>query len=122
VAKVYFVRRKSTLALRQRKAALLRQSGLPPDLLRASFVERFTTCGKPNCVCAQGQKHGPFYYLTAHLGAGTIVKSLLKTSAQQAVVQKGVAAYQSHWEALEELSQINLELMRRGEPLSGSQS
>ena len=120
VAKIYSLRRKSTLALRQRKAALLRQSGLPPDLLRASFVERFTTCGKPNCVCTRGEKHGPFYYLTAHLGTGTIVKSLLKTAAQQAAVRQGVAAYRAHWDALEELSQINLELLRRGESLGGS--
>lgn len=118
VAKIYHLRRTATLALRQRKAALLRQAGLPPDLLRASFVERFTTCGKPNCVCAAGQKHGPFYYLTANLGVGQIRKSLLKTPAQQQAVQRGVAGYQAHWERLEELSQINLELLRRGEPLA----
>ena len=118
MAKIYPLRRTSTLALRQRKAALGRQSGLPPDLLRASFSERFTTCGKPNCVCVSGQKHGPFYYLTANLGVGQIRKSLLKTPAQQQAVQRGVRAYQAHWERLEELSQINLELLRRGEPLA----
>lgn len=119
VAKIYPLRRTSTLALRQRKAALLRQSALPPNLLRASFVERFTTCGKPNCACARHHKHGPFYYLTANLGVGLIRKFLLKTPAQQQVVQRGVAAYQAHWDRLEELSQINLELWRRGEPLAG---
>jgi hypothetical protein len=118
VAKIHRFRRTATLALRQRKAALLRQASLPPDLLRASFVERFTTCGKPNCVCARGQKHGPFYYLTANLGVGQIRKSLLKTPAQQQAVQHGVAGYQAHWDRLEELSQINLELLRRGEPLA----
>jgi hypothetical protein len=118
VAKIYQFRRTSTLALRQRKAALLRQASLPPDLLRASFVERFTACGKANCACAHGQKHGPFYYLTANLGVGQIRKSLLKTPAQQQAVQHGVAGYQAHWERLEELSQINLELLRRGEPLA----
>lgn len=117
VAKIYPLRRTSTLALRRRKLALLRQTSLPPDLLRASFVERFTTCGKANCVCATGQKHGPFYYLTANLGVGQIHKSLLKTVAQQQAVQHGVAGYQAHWERLEELSQINLELLRRDEPL-----
>jgi hypothetical protein len=119
VAKIYHFRRTSTLALRRRKVALLRQAGLPPDLLRASFVERFTTCGKPNCACAAGKKHGPFYYLVANLGVGRILKSLLKTPAQQQAAQRGVAGYQSHWERLEELSQINLELLRRGEPLDG---
>jgi hypothetical protein len=120
MAKIHRLRRTSTLALRQRKANLLRQPGMPPDLLRASYVERFTTCGKPNCACARGQKHGPFYYLVANLGGGRIVKSLLKTPVERQAVQHGVAGYQSHWERLEELSQINLELRRRGEPLGGS--
>lgn len=118
MAKIHRLRRTSTLALRQRKAALLRQARLPPDLLRASFVERFTTCGKPGCACARGQKHGPFYYLAANLGVGQLRKTLLKTPAQQAAVRRGVAAYQAHWARLEELSQINLELWRRGEPLA----
>lgn len=120
VAKIYHLRRTATLALRQRKAALLRQAALPPNLLRASFVERFTTCGKPNCACARGHKHGPFYYLTANLGVGLIRKFLLKTPAQQQAVQRGVTGYQAHWERLEELSQINLELLRRGEPLDAA--
>jgi hypothetical protein len=122
VAKIHPLRRTSTLALRQRKAALLRQATLPPGLLRASFVERFTTCGKSNCACASGQKHGPFYYVVANLGPGHILKSLLKTADQQQTVRRGVAGYQAHWERLEELSQINLELLRRGEPLDGSKS
>lgn len=117
MAKIYFLCRTSTLALRQRKAALLRQLDVPEDLLRASYVERFTTCGKPNCACVRGQRHGPFYYLTANLGPGHITKLQLKTPAQQQAAQAGVAGYQAHWEGLEELSQINTELLRRGEPL-----
>jgi hypothetical protein len=69
--------------LRQRKAALLRRWSVPPDLLRASFVERFSTCGKANCACAQGRKHGPFYYLAIGLAPGRLLKFLLKTEAQQ---------------------------------------
>jgi hypothetical protein len=118
VAKIFHFQRTSTLALRQRKAHLLRQLTVPPDLLRASCVERFTTCGKSNCRCTQGHKHGPFYYLVANLAAGHIRKFLLKSPAQQQTGQHGVAGYQAHWQRLEELSQINLELLRRGEPLS----
>jgi hypothetical protein len=119
MAKIYHLRRTSTLALRQRKAGLLRQLAVSPELLRASFVERFTTCGKPNCVCASGQKHGPFYYLVANLGPQHLLKWLLKTPAHQQAAQAGVVAYQAHWERLEKLSQVNLELLRRGEPLKG---
>jgi len=117
LAKIYKLRRTSTLALRQRKAALLRRLAVPPHFLRASYVQRFTTCGKANCVCAQGQKHGPFYYLASGLAQGHVLKFLLKTPAQQQNAQQGVAAYHQLWEGLAELSQINAELLRRDEPL-----
>ena len=117
MAKIFNLRRKPTLALRQRRDWLLRSLKIPPDLLRASFVERFTTCGKSNCCCLQGQRHGPFYYLAAGLKAGLVRKFLLKSSEQQALARHGVAACQSFWEDLEELSQINGELIRRNERL-----
>ncbi len=119
-AKIFKLRRTATLALRQRKAALLRQLVVPADLLRGSYVERFTTCGKPNCCCAQGQRHGPFYYLVSNLATGHVLKFLLKDSSQQKGVQQAIEHYRHHWEGLEELSQINAELLRRGEPLSDS--
>lgn len=114
---MYKLRRTSTLALRQRKAALLKRLVVPPHFLRASYVQRFTTCGKSNCACAQGQKHGPFYYLASGLTKGHVLKFLLKSPAQQHNGEQGVAAYQQLWEGLEELSQINAELLRRDEPL-----
>jgi hypothetical protein len=82
-------------------------------------VRRFTTCGKPNCCCARGERHGPFYYLAAGLKSGQVRKFLLKSSDQQALARQGVSAYQSFWDDLEELSQINGELLRREEPLEG---
>jgi hypothetical protein len=119
LAKIFNLRRKPTLALRQRREWLLGSLKIPPDLLRASFVERFTTCGKPNCRCARGRRHGPFYYLSAGLQSGQVRKFLLKSSDQQALARQGVRAYQSLWDDLEELSQINGELLRRQEPLEG---
>lgn len=118
LAKIFKLRRTPTLALRQRKATLLRHLAIPRHFLRASYVERFTTCGKSNCVCAQGHKHGPFYYLASGLVPGRVLKFLLKSPAQQRDGHAGVAAYQQLWEGLEELSQINAELLRRGEPLT----
>lgn len=117
MAKIYRLRRTPTLALRQRKAALRKRLVVPPHFLRASYVERFTTCGKSNCACARGLKHGPFYYLASGLAKGHVLKFLLKTPAQQHHGERGVGAYQQLWEGLEELSQINAELLRRGEPL-----
>lgn len=117
MARIYPTRRRSTLALRQRKIALLRQFAVQPDLLRASFVERYGECGKPNCRCHQGQKHGPFYYLTQCLAPGQIKKFLLKTPEQQQRARRGIRHFHALYEAMEELSQINSELLRRHEAL-----
>lgn len=118
MARIHPVRRRSTLALRQRKGALLRQITVHPDLMRASFVERFGECGKPNCRCHHGQEHGPFFYLTQCLAKGHIKKFLLKTPAQQQRGREGIAHFNQLYEAMEELSQINSELLRRDEPLA----
>lgn len=122
MARVHPLRRKSTLALRQRKAALLRQLTPPPQAIRASVVERFGTCGKPRCACHQGQKHGPYYYLTQCLAPGRMQKFLLKSATAQQSARQATAAFNAFYDGLEELSQINTELLRRGEPLDASKS
>ncbi len=116
MARIFELQRKSTLALRHRKKLLLGHLRPPPDLLRASYVEQFLTCGKAACPCHQGQKHGPYYYLTACLG-GRVRKFLLKSAEQQQQARAATAAYNQFVDGLEELSQINAELLRRGESL-----
>lgn len=118
MARVYPLRRKSTLALRQRRRALLGALALPPQAIRASVVERLGTCGKANCACHRGQKHGPYYYLTQCLAPGHIQKFLLKSAADQQAARAATAAFNGFYEGLEELSQINTELLRRGERLT----
>jgi len=118
MAKTFSLRRKSTLALRQRKDRLLALLTLSPDFIRASFVERYSTCGKPACACRHGgHKHGPFYYLTQCLGVGRMNKFLLKTPAQQQTAKAAILHYRQFHDLLEELSQINTELLRREEAL-----
>ena len=109
----------STLVLRQRKARLLRSLKLPPHLIHASLLERFLTCGRPQCSCHQGHKHGPFFYLNRCLSKGRMSSLLLKSDAQIAQARQAVQAYRQVLETLDQLSWINLELLRRDEPLSG---
>lgn len=118
MATIHDCRRKSTLALRRRRDLLVKKLEVPASLLRASLVERFGTCGRANCCCQRGQRHGPFYYLTQCLAKGHMQKFLLKTQAQRQQAQSAIAAWQTLQEQLEELSQINAELLRRQEPLA----
>jgi hypothetical protein len=121
LARIHATARKSTLALRQRKDFLVTQLKISPDCLRASLVERFARCGKANCHCHHGgHKHGPFYFLTQCLAVGKINKFPLKTLPQREAARAGIAHFRQLQEQIEELSQLNAELLRRGEPLTGA--
>ncbi len=118
MSKIRSFRRTSTLALRQRKALLVRSFRLPPELLHASLVERYMKCGKANCHChTAGPKHGPFFYLNRCFAQGQMQSLLLKSPHQVAQARQSVAAYAQVQQALDEISQINHELLRRGAAL-----
>jgi hypothetical protein len=106
---------KTSAHLQQHKAALLARLRPAPDVLRASYVKQYLTCGKQNCRCHRGFKHGPFYYLVQCLGTGRVRKFLLKTPAQRKQARAGIAAHLKLQRQLAELSEINTELLRRGE-------
>ena len=99
----------------QKKKNALRQN-LPPlvGLLRASFVKQFLTCGKKNCRCRRGFKHGPFFYLVQAAGGGRVRKFLLKTPEMRKQARAGIAAHRKWQRRLAEISEINTELLRRG--------
>ena len=89
----------------------------PSEALHASFLERFLTCGRPNCHCHTGDKHGPFFYLSRCLPQRQMRTLLLKEPSQILQARQGVEAYQQFLENLDQLSWINWELLRRGDPL-----
>jgi hypothetical protein len=104
------------LALRRRK--LVEQlSGLGP-VLRASLIERFTQCGKGRCKCMQGEKHGPAYYLTVSYAKGR-TRQVYVPKDLQPLAARWVHNYHQAMTMLEEISSINLELIRLKEPETG---
>lgn len=118
MSKIQPLTRTPTLALRQRKARLLRTFQLPPEILHASLVERYMKCGKANCHChSAGPKHGPFFYLNRCFAKGQMQSLLLKTPDQVDQARHSLAAYAQVQARLDQISQINHELLRRGDPL-----
>jgi hypothetical protein len=119
MSKIQSLTRTPTLALRQRKAHLLHSFALPPHLLHASLIERFLPCGKGNCRCHRGgAKHGPFFYLNRCFAKGQVQSLLLKSPDQVEQARQSVGAYARVLELLDQISQINQEFLRRGEPLT----
>ena len=87
--------------------------GLPPlvEVLRGSVVRRLLRCGKPGCRCVTGEGHLAVY-LSVTLAGGRSEQISLPTSLVSHVEQ-GVANYHAWWEAIEKVSAINRELLRR---------
>ena len=104
-----------TRRLAVRRRALAEElAGLGP-VLRASLIERFTQCGKGNCRCMRGEKHGPFYYLTVSYAKGKTQQAYVSKDLKP-VAEAWVRNYHQAVAMLEEISIINLELIRLKEP------
>ena len=113
MAKIFHAQGQSAISLEKRRLTLLKSLIPPQGAIRASYVRQFVTCGKKNCRCQRGHKHGPFHYLVQCLGTGKVRKFLLKTPEARKQARAGVSAYTEYPGRLEELSQINTELLRR---------
>jgi uncharacterized protein DUF6788 len=119
MAKILRLKNVSGAELNRRKSELSSQMRVPANAVRASLVRQFLTCGKKNCRCQRGLKHGPFHYLVQCMGVGSVRKFLLKTPEQREQARISIAAYAELQERLEVLSQINTELLRRGLEIEG---
>lgn len=104
--------RLSVLALRKRREGL--SKALPPlqEILRGSLMERYLTCGNPDCKCARGERHGPVWYLSVTLDQSHRSGSTVPAE-QVDLVREWIANYHSVKEHLEKISDINRELLRR---------
>jgi len=102
----------STLALRNRREGLAKV--LPPlgEVLRGSLMERYLTCGNPDCKCARGERHGPVWYLSVTLDQFHRTGSTVP-SEQVDQVRRWIENYHQVKERLEKISDINRELLRR---------
>lgn len=104
--------RLSALALRNRRQGLVKVLPSLAETLRGSLIERYLTCGNPNCKCARGKRHGPVWYLTVTLGPGRTTGSTLAVE-QVEKVRLWIGNYHRVKEHLEKISDINRELLRR---------
>jgi len=94
-----------------RRNALVR--GLPnlSEILRASLITRYTSCGKPGCKCMSGEKHGPSHALSVTVAPGK-TRQLYVRREDLETVRMQVRNYDKLWRAIVQISDINLELLR----------
>ena len=97
--------------LRRRRQAAVRRLGKASETVRGSLLSRYLPCGNPGCRCKRGKLHGPAYYVTVSYAGGK-TRQVYVPKQLKPVVERWLANYREVYAALEEISAINLELIR----------
>lgn len=97
--------------LEARKNAVI--AALPPfsEMVRGSIFERQIKCGKASCRCAKGQGHPTTYLSVSFEGGKTVQITVPKRLIP--IVRNWVENYSKFWDALEQISEINRQLLRK---------
>jgi hypothetical protein len=96
------------LARRRRLAAGLSE---PERTLRGVLLSEGRRCSSEGCRCRRGQLHGPYWYLAVYAGGRS--RTVYVPAAARAACEALVAVTRRNEALLAEISQINLELLRR---------
>ena len=97
--------------LEDRKQTIV--ASLPPfaEMMRGSLFERQIKCGKAPCHCAEGKGHPTTYLSVSFKGGKTVQITVPKKLVSR--VRKWVENYSEFWSALEQISEINRQLLRK---------
>jgi hypothetical protein len=95
-------------ARRRRLAAGLSE---PERTLRGVLLSEGRRCSSEGCRCRRGELHGPYSYLAVYADGRS--RTIYVPAAAQAVCEASVAVTRRNEALLAEVSQINLELLRR---------
>jgi hypothetical protein len=104
----------SELSVRQLRARRRRlAAGLsdPERTLRGVVLHEGRRCSSEGCRCRRGELHGPYTYLAIYAGGRS--RTVYVPQAVQALAEAHVKVTQRNEALLLEISQINVELLRR---------
>ena len=102
------VRRRVQEKLEEQRA-LVRELLVRREQLRGSLFARYGVCGKENCVCRSGQRHGPYYVLSTRTGGKGAFAYLEGSRAAEA--RELVNRHRDFKAGLRRLRKVNAELL-----------
>jgi hypothetical protein len=106
----------SELSVRQLLARRLRLGGKvsePERTLRGALLSEGRQCSSERCRCHRGELHGPYTYLAVYLGGRS--RTVYVPASVTEACEQHMKLTQRNDALLAEISQINLELLRRRE-------
>jgi hypothetical protein len=80
-------------------------AALSEKMLWGSLGAVYRRCGKANCHCAKGEKHGPVFYLTRNEGGRT--RNIYVPPELHDDVAAGVIAYRRYRELGQQIAEAN---------------
>jgi len=83
----------------------------PERTLRGVLVREGKRCSSEGCRCHRGEPHGPYTYLAVYTEGRS--RTIYVPAAAQGTTEAHLALTQRNEQLLAEISQINLELLRR---------
>ena len=107
---------KSRERLEERRAELLAELREIPNLMRGTVYVRQRKCGRATCDCARGGARHDGLQLNVTLDKTTVTRFVRKAELEE--VQAMTAAHRRLRSLVNELTEVNLELVR-GEQVGG---
>lgn len=103
-----------TAKLEARRDALLAHLRSTPNFMRGTVNERQRKCGRAACPCATGGPRHAGLQLTVNLDGITHARYVRQGELGQ--IQALLQAYRDLWGIINELTRVNLELIRGRNP------
>jgi len=103
--------RLSVRRLLARRRLLAGRLSEPERTLRGVLVREGKRCSSEGCRCQRGELHGPYAYLAIYTEGRS--RTIYVPAAASAAAEAHLVLTQRNEQLLAEISQINLELLRR---------
>ena len=103
--------------IRRRILLLARRLGRRGALMRGSLAQLYVRCGRKDCRCAQGHRHGPYLYVSVFQGRRT--KSVYVPRHLETEVRRWVQNAQAVQRDVLEITRLNAERLRRAREAGG---
>lgn len=99
----------SRIQLEKRRDALIGQLRSVGNLMRGTLIQARVKCGRKGCVCEAGEKHEKLH-LSLNLHGRT--RGCYVGEGRREEVAPLIAEYRRAWQIIEQLTEVNLELLR----------
>ena len=102
----------SRIQMEKRRDALIEQLQGVGNLMRGTLVKTKVRCGRKGCICESGEKH-----VKLHLSVKLHGQSKgCYVGGREEAVGSLIREYQRAWHIIEQLTEVNLELIRGDHP------